>query len=155
MRSLGLLVAVTLWTSTALFAQHTPTTPPPPVVSPAASAPHNTAPTPTATHLGESGPHTNPSTAHLGTQTPAAKTGAARTSAATPNPEKHGLFSWLRKRDPVRSDSQDRRQEPRDSAANALARQIPPFSPLESHRCLIVPVSNLGIPCNPFAPCCD
>ncbi len=156
MRSLGLLASLTLLASTALFAQHATTMPPPSAVNTTVTAPHITATTP-AIHTSVSAPHGIASTPHTVAQTPhiaTVKTNETRISGAKPNPERHGLFSWFRKREPVGSDSQDRRKERRNSSPNYLALQIPPSTAHAHHGCTIVPVSNPGIPCNPLAPCC-
>jgi hypothetical protein len=164
MRFLGLLAFLTLLASTALFAQHTVTIPsPPPPVHTTAPAP--TVTTPAAIHTGASAPHVtvphvSAPTSHSVAQTSrlaTVKTNVARTSDAKPNPEKRGFFSWFRKREPVGSNSQDRRKEKarRNPSPDYLALQFPPSTPHVHHGCTIVPVSNPAIPCNPFAPCCD
>jgi hypothetical protein len=162
MRSLGLLASLTLLASTALLAQHATTMPsPPPAVHITAPAPavttptaiHTSAPTPhvSAPHASET--HGIASTSHPVAQIPrvaTVKTNAPRISDVKPNPEKHGWFSWLRKREPEKP-----RKEGRNPSTNYLAQQIPPSIPYVHHGCTIVPVSNPAIPCNPFAPCCD
>lgn len=160
MRSLGLLISLTLLASTALVAQHA-TTMPPPAVHIAAPAPvvttpaaiHTSAPAPhvSAPHVSET--HGSASVTHAAAQTPrvaTVKTNAARISDVKPNPEKHGLFSWLRKCEP-----KNRHKEVRNPSTDYLAQRIPPPTSYVHHGCTVVPVSNPAIPCNPFAPCCD
>jgi hypothetical protein len=166
MRSLGLLAFLTLLASTALFAQHATTMPSPPAVHTTVTTPHTTVKMP-AIHTGVAAPHVSAphgiaSTSHPVAQTPhiaTVKTNEARISGAKPNPEKHGLFSWFRKREPIGSDSHKQRKERRNPNPNYLAqqvppRQVPPSTALANRGCTIVPASNPGIPCNPLAPCC-
>jgi membrane-bound lytic murein transglycosylase B len=164
MRSLGLLTCRFLFTSalyttallapTVLFAQHATMPSPPP-------ASHVTAPS--ATHTGASSPHVSAphgtaSTSHSAAQTShlaSAKASEAQISGAKPAPEKRGWFSWLRKHEPVNPDSHKRGKERRNPGTNYVAQQFPPYNFYAKHGCTVVPVSNPGVPCNPFAPCCD
>jgi hypothetical protein len=154
MRSLGLLASLTLLAETTLLAQHTTPMPsPPPVVHTTVTAPHTAVITPVAIHTGASAHHGGVPISHTVAPThhvTTVKANGARISGTNPAPEKHGLFSWLRKHD-----REDRRKERRNPSSNYLAQQIPPSTALANHKCTTVPFPNPAIPCNPFAPCCD
>jgi hypothetical protein len=82
-------------------------------------------------------------------------------SAAHPSPERRGLFSFLRKREPVPPDSPDKCKDDRRSAnfsipPTPLVASAPWVAPhLPRHlSCIRVPTNNPAIPCNLVLPCC-
>jgi hypothetical protein len=162
MRALGLFAFLILLLSTAVFAQHTAPMPPP-AVNTTATVSHAPMTTPAVTHTDVaaahvSAPHEVASTSHSvasTTHAATAKTNEARISTAKPNPEKRGLFSWLRKHEPVGTKLPDRSKERVNPIPDYLAMQTMPTAPHAHHRCMIVPIWNPAIPCNPYAPCCD
>jgi hypothetical protein len=157
MRSLGLF-GLTLLATTPLFAQHSAPMPPP-TVNTTATTPHiaTTAPHGAIAIPNSSVPRGIASVPHPGAQTPPTstiRTTDARLSAAKPGPEQHGLFSWLRRHEPIGPGSPGPTKHP-NPIPDYLALQSPHSAPYVHHGCTTIPVSNPGIPCNSYAPCCD
>lgn len=79
-------------------------------------------------------------------------------SVTKSKPERRGLFSFLRKRQPIQPDLQEKCKPGHCSTNNTIApTQLVAPVPSQVHArlgCTVVPGANPGIPCNPLAPCC-
>jgi hypothetical protein len=133
-----------------------PSTPPPAIHTPSIPATRMpVAPSPTGAHAVSSAAKP----AHDLRAT--SLTGKQQESAARPNPERRGLFSFLRKHEPIPPDSPNKCKDDRCSTD----RSFPPASLFASapwiapglpphRRCMRVPTNNPAIPCNLLVPCC-
>jgi hypothetical protein len=148
MRVPTLLSAFVLLGSAALFAQHpsvVPSSPPAAVTSV-----HTGAAAPSVPHSVVSAAHGVTPISHQAAQTSHGVNVANRASmsGAKPVAEKHSWFAWLRKREPTRGRTTiEHPQYLAETNGQSLF--------VKHHGCLIVPVTNPAIPCNPFAPCCQ
>lgn len=160
------LAAGTLLPS-ALVAQHT-VAPAPPVV---AAVSHVSSPTPSASiHAssvpssrtpgapslaGGQGTHTTSQPAR-DQQATSVKFDERSHAAAKSTFERRGLLSFLRKREPISSDSRNNCKNGSCLAKRTMP-PVPSAAPARTEArigCNVVPVNNPGVPCNPLAPCC-
>jgi len=152
MRSSGLAVSLLL-VPVALFAQHPSTA----VVS------HTTSSSPAASAHTPAG---SSSTIHNGASS-ANRVGALHTtkapngansnrrelskSAGNSNPERRGLFWFLRKHRERNKCAHGRCSTNSLASANSKSAPIPAPA---LRGCTVVPIADPKLPCNPFAPCC-
>jgi hypothetical protein len=168
MRHWGLAVANAAFLAPlALFAQHTS----PPAPSHASATVSHISSTPSAGIHGSGSASSRTHGAASSTGTPGSRTGARTTRASQASSvkdkeptkslvksssERHGLFSFLRRHQPVQADMRNKRKRGRVSASNSIApTQRAAVAPTEARLgCTVVPVDKPGVPCNALSPCC-
>jgi hypothetical protein len=162
MRRFRLAAAATVFLAPlAVFSQHS--APPP---SPAISMVSHVSPPSAAIHSAlVASPRTSTTTSQPSAQGfhVAAKTGHPMASARTneniasqsgikSQPEKTGLFSFLHRRQPNKCTHGVCAPNPSVNSESAVASAASAQQP--ELGCRVVPMPNLGVPCNMYAPCC-
>lgn len=156
------VVTGTFLLPSSLLAQHA-VAPAPPVShissTPSAGIHSSSVPTsrtPGATSVaGGQGSHTAAQPAHDPKAT-SVKFEEVSHAASTSSSERRGLFSFLRKRGPIPSNSGNNCKNGQCSAKNSTpaANLVAPAHTEARLGCYVVPVNNPAIPCNSLTPCC-
>jgi hypothetical protein len=169
MRSLGLVVTAGMLfipSPVTLCAQHT-ASPAPAHVAPIVS--HVSTPAPsshvTSTPTTRTPGATSPSSGHAIARAnhvpkaPTVKNGEMAKSVTNTKPEKRGLFSLLRRRQPLQADLRTKCKKSQCSINHPIAQNqtVAAAVPVPSEArlgCNVVPVPDPAIPCNVLSPCC-